>query len=144
VRSTALAHACFHRAKHEHDLGARDAWTSSEARATRQRLLAQLRTVGFVAAEDSSVAIATARFAGWVEEVRVSQGQLVERGQVLAIVSGPEILTAQQVYLAGLEAGLRGVFVPHEHTWRLEHSELPATHDRILQVPDFRALLEHF
>ena len=46
--------------------------------------------------------------------------------------------------LPAVEAGLRGVFVPHEHTWRLEHSELPATHDRILQVPNFRALLEHF
>jgi hypothetical protein len=36
------AHACFARAKHERDLGARDAWTSSEAFAcgrTGRRLL---------------------------------------------------------------------------------------------------------
>ncbi len=46
--------------------------------------------------------------------------------------------------LPAVEAGLHGVFVPHEHTWRLEHSELPATHDRILQLPHFRALLEYF
>jgi putative hydrolase of the HAD superfamily len=46
--------------------------------------------------------------------------------------------------LPAVEAGLRGVFVPHEHTWRLERSELPETHDRILRIPDFRALLEHF
>jgi Cu(I)/Ag(I) efflux system membrane fusion protein len=77
------------------------------APATRQRLAAQLRTVGFIAAEDSSIAIATTRFAGWVEEVRVAQGQSVERGQVLATVSGPEILTAQQVYLAALEWGAK-------------------------------------
>ncbi len=46
--------------------------------------------------------------------------------------------------LPAVDAGLRGVFVPHEHTWRLEHSELPETHDRILRIPHFRALLEHF
>jgi putative hydrolase of the HAD superfamily len=46
--------------------------------------------------------------------------------------------------LPAVEAGLRGVFVPHEHTWRLEYSELPEQHDRILYLPHFRALLEHF
>jgi putative hydrolase of the HAD superfamily len=46
--------------------------------------------------------------------------------------------------LPAVEAGLRGVFIPHEHTWRLEHDELPEAHERILQVPDFRALLDHF
>jgi putative hydrolase of the HAD superfamily len=46
--------------------------------------------------------------------------------------------------LPAVEAGLRGVFVPHEHTWRLEHDELPEQHDRILYLADFRALLDHF
>jgi putative hydrolase of the HAD superfamily len=46
--------------------------------------------------------------------------------------------------LPAVAAGLRGVFVPHQHTWRLEHDELPAAHDRILQLPHFRALLEYF
>ena len=46
--------------------------------------------------------------------------------------------------LPAVEAGLRGVFVPNAHTWRLEHDDLPEHHERILQVPDFRALLEHF
>jgi putative hydrolase of the HAD superfamily len=46
--------------------------------------------------------------------------------------------------LPAVEAGLRGVFIPHEHTWRLEHVELPEAHERILQVPDFRALVDHF
>lgn len=46
--------------------------------------------------------------------------------------------------LPAVEAGLRGVFVPHEHTWHLEHVELPDAHDRILHVPHFRALLDHF
>ena len=46
--------------------------------------------------------------------------------------------------LPAVAAGLRGVFVPNPHTWRLEHDELPEQHDRILHLPDFRALLEHF
>jgi putative hydrolase of the HAD superfamily len=46
--------------------------------------------------------------------------------------------------LPAVAAGLRGVFVPHQHTWRLEHDELPEAHDRILQLPHFRALLEYF
>jgi Cu(I)/Ag(I) efflux system membrane fusion protein len=73
------------------------------AKATRQRLAPQLRAPGFVSADDSSIAIATTRFAGWVDEVRVTQGQRVVKGQVLAMVSGPEILTAQQVFLSSRE-----------------------------------------
>jgi putative hydrolase of the HAD superfamily len=46
--------------------------------------------------------------------------------------------------LPAVAAGLRGVFVPNPHTWRLEHDELPDRHDRILHLPDFRALLQHF
>src|SRR6202171_5668110 len=73
------------------------------AKVTRDRLTSQLRTVAVVSADDSAIAIATTRFSGWVEEVRVMQGQRVEKGQVLATVSGPELLTAQQVFLAGRE-----------------------------------------
>lgn len=46
--------------------------------------------------------------------------------------------------LPAIEAGLRCVFVPHAHTWRLEHVELPDGHERILQVASFRDLLLHF
>jgi putative hydrolase of the HAD superfamily len=48
--------------------------------------------------------------------------------------------------LPALEAGLRAVFVPHEHTWRLEHAELPATvpGGRLLTLTRFRELLDHF
>ena len=73
------------------------------ARVTRERLTSQLRTIAVVSADDSAIAIATTRFSGWVEEVRVAQGQRVEKGQVLATVSGPELVTAQQVFLAGRE-----------------------------------------
>jgi len=46
--------------------------------------------------------------------------------------------------LPAVEAGLRAVFVPHDHTWHLEHVELPEAHDRILRLRSFRDLLEHF
>ena len=46
--------------------------------------------------------------------------------------------------LPAVAAGLRGVLVPNPHTLRLEHDDLPDHHDRILHVPDFRSLLEHF
>jgi Cu(I)/Ag(I) efflux system membrane fusion protein len=70
---------------------------------TRQRLGTQLRATGFVAADESSVAVVTTRFSGWVDELRAQVGDRVEKGQPLAYVSGPELLTAQQVYLAGKE-----------------------------------------
>jgi membrane fusion protein, copper/silver efflux system len=73
------------------------------AKATRQRLSPRVRAVGFVSADDSSISIVTTRYAGWVDQVRVIQGQEVRKGQVLATVSGPEILTAQQAFLSALE-----------------------------------------
>jgi membrane fusion protein, copper/silver efflux system len=68
---------------------------------TRQRLTAQLRTTGFVSADESKVALVTTRFSGWVDEVRAQVGERVEKGEVLATVSGPELLTAQKVFLVG-------------------------------------------
>jgi len=74
------------------------------AQISRRRLAPQLRTVGFVSANESSLAIITTRFTGWVEELRVAQsGQRVNKGQVLATIYSPELLTAQQVYLNALK-----------------------------------------
>jgi len=71
---------------------------------TRQRLAPQLRTIGFVSANESSVAIITTRFTGWVEELRVAQsGQRVEKGQVLATVYSPDLVSLQQVFLNALK-----------------------------------------
>ncbi|HYL34422.1 MAG TPA: HAD family hydrolase [Bryobacteraceae bacterium] len=43
-----------------------------------------------------------------------------------------------------LEAGLRAVFVPHQHTWRLEHEEVREDTDRLLQLDRFSDLQRHF
>ena len=43
-----------------------------------------------------------------------------------------------------LEAGLNAVFVPHQHTWRLEHEEVREGNGRLLRIERFTQLREHF
>src|SRR5436190_3881959 len=42
-----------------------------------------------------------------------------------------------------LEAGLRAVFIPHPHTWRLEHADVPDDR-RLLVLQSFGQLRDHF
>ena len=41
-------------------------------------------------------------------------------------------------------AGLNAVFIPHQHTWVLEHDELDHADQGVLHVKHFRELTEHF
>ena len=41
-------------------------------------------------------------------------------------------------------AGLRAVFIPHPHTWDLEHEEINDAGDRIIELACFRRLVEVF
>ncbi|MDQ3512621.1 MAG: HAD hydrolase-like protein [Chloroflexota bacterium] len=43
-----------------------------------------------------------------------------------------------------LDAGLGAVLIPHEHTWRLEMTDLPTDHPRFMVVERFARLSEHF
>ena len=43
-----------------------------------------------------------------------------------------------------LEAGLNAVFVPHAHTWALEHQEIRSGAGELLMVEQFGDLREHF
>jgi putative hydrolase of the HAD superfamily len=43
-----------------------------------------------------------------------------------------------------LRAGLRAVFIPHPHTWELEHEEIDLGDDRVTVIPNFRVLREIF
>jgi putative hydrolase of the HAD superfamily len=43
-----------------------------------------------------------------------------------------------------LEAGIRAVFVPHQHTWRLEHEEVRGDTDRLILIQRFSELTYHF
>jgi len=46
--------------------------------------------------------------------------------------------------IPALEAGLHAVYIPHEHTWRLEQAEVPAQDGRLLTLTSFRQLRDHF
>jgi putative hydrolase of the HAD superfamily len=43
-----------------------------------------------------------------------------------------------------IAAGLRAVFIPHPHTWELEHEEINEAGDRIIELTSFRRLVEVF
>lgn len=43
-----------------------------------------------------------------------------------------------------LQAGLSAVYIPHPHTWHLEHEEVPHTHERLVVVEKFTALRDLF
>ena len=45
---------------------------------------------------------------------------------------------------AARAAGLNAVFIPHRHTWELEHTELDAGDRQVLVLSSFSGLLEHF
>ncbi len=43
-----------------------------------------------------------------------------------------------------LEVGINAVFVPHQHTWRLEHEEVREGGGRLLKLVKFAELRQHF
>ena len=43
-----------------------------------------------------------------------------------------------------LEIGMWAVFIPHDHTWQLEHQEIDRMHERLLVLDRFVDLIEHF
>jgi putative hydrolase of the HAD superfamily len=43
-----------------------------------------------------------------------------------------------------LRAGLRAVFIPHPHTWELEHEEIDLADERVTVIANFRTLREIF
>ncbi len=72
------------------------------ASATLEELVPELRTVGFVSADEARLARVHTRFSGWIELVVPVTGQKVARGQVLARIYNLELLPAQQEFLAAL------------------------------------------
>lgn len=77
------------------------------AKATREALAPELRTVGYVAAPESGLSKVTTRFPGWIDTLVVSEtGRKVKRGELLALVYSPQVYLAEQEYLTS-----RGVVV---------------------------------
>ena len=70
------------------------------APAVRQPLATEIRTVGYVSPREDGLAHIHTRFSGWIEQLLVAQtGEKVTKGQVLATIYSPELLTAQQEFL---------------------------------------------
>lgn len=46
--------------------------------------------------------------------------------------------------VAARAAGLNAVFIPHQHTWELEHTEIDLVDPRVLVLRSFPELLKHF
>ncbi|WP_415888974.1 efflux RND transporter periplasmic adaptor subunit [Neptuniibacter sp. SY11_33] len=71
-------------------------------------LQAQLKTVGYVGVDQERVTDIHSRISGWVEQVKVSvKGEYVEKGTLLYEVYSPELVNAQEEYLAALRSGNR-------------------------------------
>jgi Cu(I)/Ag(I) efflux system membrane fusion protein len=86
---------------------------------TRRKLGANLRALATVGASETGWAQVTPRFAGWLERVHVTEtGRRVKRGQALATLYSPDLLAAQEEYLAalGFTAAPSLPTLPHGHT----------------------------
>ncbi|MBU0730563.1 MAG: efflux RND transporter periplasmic adaptor subunit [Proteobacteria bacterium] len=78
----------------------------------RKDILARtLRTYGHITYDETKTSQINPKFSGWIEKVHVGfTGQQVEKGQALFDVYAPELLTAQEEYLAAYQmlSGLPG------------------------------------
>jgi Cu(I)/Ag(I) efflux system membrane fusion protein len=79
------------------------------ATVARRRLAPELRTVGFVTADENRVASVTVRFSGYVKKVRV-RGTVarVRKGEILASVYSPELVTPQQAFVSSVRWSTAG------------------------------------
>jgi membrane fusion protein, copper/silver efflux system len=105
------------------------------ARIEREHVQHTVRTVGTVAIDQSREAHVHTRFAGWIEDIRVSRvGQRVQKGETLCFFYSPELVSIQEEYLASRGRGAIGQEVSAAALERL----------RLLGVPEreIRALAE--
>jgi membrane fusion protein, copper/silver efflux system len=73
------------------------------AQVVRRRLAPGLRAVGFVTADENRLTSVTVRFSGYVKDVRVKGAVApVRRGQVLASVYSPELITPQLAFVTSV------------------------------------------
>jgi Cu(I)/Ag(I) efflux system membrane fusion protein/cobalt-zinc-cadmium efflux system membrane fusion protein len=71
------------------------------ARVTRGPISRHIRTTGTVDVAEDRLSVVNLRYSGWVERIYVDEtGMRVRRGQALFDVYSPELVSAQQEYLA--------------------------------------------
>ncbi|GGX53315.1 HAD family hydrolase [Streptomyces noursei] len=71
------------------------------------------------------------------EELTRGYGLAPERTWMIGNSPKSDILPARS-------AGLNAVFIPHDHTWVLEHEELDPGDEKVLRLGAFRELVRHF
>lgn len=73
------------------------------ARVERMPLFRHIRALGTVDVAESEIAVVNLRFSGWIEKLYVDEtGEKVRRGQALAEVYSPELVSAQEELLLAL------------------------------------------
>lgn len=82
------------------------------AKATKESLVPELKTVGYVTAPENGMVKVTTRYGGFIEQVVVGEtGRKVKRGELLAVVYSPQVYLAEQEYLTAKSLGAGGVGV---------------------------------
>ena len=78
--------------------------------------------------------------------VAIARMQTVYRAPTTQIGAAPEIGNSPRSDInPALAAGLHAVFIPHPHTWHLEHEEVtPIDDGRLLTLSRFAELRTHF
>ena len=70
----------------------------------RADLPARIRTIGYLDRDEAKLVSVTTKVGGWIERPRVNTvGERVSEGDVLLEIYSPELLTAQEEYLASME-----------------------------------------
>ncbi len=73
-------------------------------RVVRKPLVKNIRTVGYIAFDETKIFTVNTKFNGWIEKLYVDfVGDEVKKGQPLFDIYSPELVTAQEEYLLALE-----------------------------------------
>ena len=96
----------------------------------------KVRRSGLADQFEQVVVVKEKDIAGYRDLIR-THGVAPERGWMVGNSPRSDINPA-------LEVGLRAVFIPHAHTWRLEQADLPVQDGRLLVLQSFRQLRDHF
>ncbi len=70
----------------------------------RADLPARIRTIGYLEQDEAKLVLVSTKFGGWIESPRVNTvGERVSEGDLLFEIYSPELVTAQEEYLAAIE-----------------------------------------
>ncbi len=90
-------------------------------RVRRKRLWHPIRAVGSVEVDETKHVIVTTKFGGWIEDLLVNYtGKFVEKGQILATIYSPDLVSTQEEYLLALKSLEQAQGEPGKETVALE------------------------